>query len=473
MYDVTRRALNCLTFLYTKPEESPVPDILSNFQTQIVASFHLQTQVSDTRDQQNTHAEDTEIEAIFQAYLKGASAGPSQDTLNEATKSLSFLIVRFLESWDGYLRENFYAGGQLQDNELELLAYEASYAFSSLSFNVPLITAQLDNASEEDSVAGQLLSKLSSSWQNVFTSSYINTMQRQISALGPALDDAYYILKKVPRPVAGERPDPDLPSNIIHAITYSLNYWQRAVQWICNQNNSAITESATATTAIIEKATTNMTVSTPPVSTTVNRTTTEAAIETATTSTTVRTSPSDETENPLPLTTELSRQLCQALQTQTGIWQSLMLGQQTLRSFTTESVTRRILNNIMSDFEGVASQAVSKPIQSDVERLRTPMIVVGILVFVIIGGGIILLTLTGQLQSLAAVIALFVGSALTLVSAGLTRVSSTFFPASNQQPPSSNTSANNANLEQRLSSLFGQAGEAIVTAFQDAYNKQC
>jgi hypothetical protein len=148
-----------------------------------------------------------------------------------------------------------------------------------------------------------------------------------------------------------------------------------------------------------------------------------------------------------------------------------MLGQQTLRSFTTESVTRRILNNIMSDFEGVASQAVSKPIQSDVERLRTPIIVVGILVFVIVGGGIALLALTGQLQSLAAVIALFVGSALTLVSAGLTRISSTFSPASNQQSSPSNTTANNGNLEQRLGNLFGQAGEAIVTAFQDAYKQ--
>ncbi len=48
LYDVTRRALNCLTILYTKPEESPLPDILSNFQTQIVLSFLTQTQTSMT-----------------------------------------------------------------------------------------------------------------------------------------------------------------------------------------------------------------------------------------------------------------------------------------------------------------------------------------------------------------------------------------------------------------------------------------
>jgi hypothetical protein len=492
LYDVTRRALNCLTLLYTKPAESLLPDLVSNLQTQIVESFSIQTQASDkgsqkstngeagnpkgsdggaTGNQKNTDEETTAVVSVLEAYLNGVSAGPSPDTLNEAIKSLSFLIVRFLDSWDGYLRENFYAGGILPNNELELLAYEASYALSSLSSTVSLMTMPLENASDADSTAAHLLSKLSSPWQNVFTSSYINTIQRQISELGPALDDAYYILKNVPRPSAGERPNPDLPSNIIHAITYSLDYWQRGVNWICNQNLGDITKSATTTTATIDKATTSTTVSTPPVSTTVSKTTTKAAIETDTTSTSVSTSPANETEKPPPMTPEVSRQLCQALQSQAGIWQSLMLGQQTLRSFTAESVTRRILNNIMSEFESAAKQVETEHVKSEMERLRTPMIVAGILVLVIVGGGIVLLALTGQLQSLAAVIALSIGSALALVSAGLSRVSSTFFPTSNEPSAPSSTTANNANLEQRLGSLFGQAGETIVTAFQNAYKQ--
>ena len=229
LYDVTRRALNCLSLLYTKPEESLLPDLISNFQTQIAESFSIQTQASDTGSQKSTDEETTAIVAVLEAYLNGASAGPSPDSLNDAIKSLSYLIVRFLDSWDGYLRENFYAGGILPNNELELLAYEASFALSSLSSTVSLMTMPLENALDADNT------KLSNSWQNVFTSSYINTVQRQISALGPALDDAYYILKKIPRPAAGEQPNPDLPSTIIHTITYSLDYWLQVVDKICRR----------------------------------------------------------------------------------------------------------------------------------------------------------------------------------------------------------------------------------------------
>ncbi len=144
----------------------------------------------------------------------------------------------------------------------------------------------LENTSKQDNVSAQPLPELTSAWQNFFTSLYITTIQRQVSALGPALDDAYYILKKVSRPVAGGRPDPDLPSNIIHAITYSLDYWQRAIKFMCQQTNSAITGDATTTAAAIERATRSTTVSTPS---------------------------SDGTAKPLALTVDLSRQLRQAL----------------------------------------------------------------------------------------------------------------------------------------------------------------
>jgi hypothetical protein len=459
LYDVTRRALNCLSLLYTKPEGSLLPDLVSNFQRQIVESLSDQAQDSDKesqntsneetgnqggsnegtiQDQENANERASAIETVLEAYLKETLAGPSPDTLNEAIKSLSFLIVRFLDSWDGYLRENFYAGGTLQNNELELLAYEASSALSSLSSAASLMTTTLENASDAD------INKLKASWQNVFTSSYINSIERQISALGPALDDAYYILKKVSRPVAGERPNPDLPSTIIHAITYSLSYWQEVVDKMCRQANS------------------DTTISTP---------TTGAATPTATSSATGSSSSSNETANLPVLTLESSRKLRQALITQAGIWQTLMLGQQTLRSFTAESVTRRILNNFMSEFETWVKQELEQPIQNEVNRFRTPMIVFGVLALVIVGGGIVLLAVTGQLQSLAAVIALFVGSALTLVSSGLTRAGSLLSPAPNTQTATASTTANNANLEERLGSLFGQAGETIVTVFQDAYQQ--
>jgi hypothetical protein len=162
--------------------------------------------------------------------------------------------------------------------------------------------------------------------------------------------------------------------------------------------------------------------------------------------------------------------LRQALITQAGIWQTLMLGQQTMRSFTAESVTKKILNNFMSEFETYVKQELDKPIQKEVQKLGTPLIVFGVLALVIVGGGIALLWATGEIQSLAAVIALFVGSLLTLVSGALTRAGSLLAPPGNQSATSS-TPSNSADLEQRLGSLFGQAGEAIVTVFQDAYKQ--
>jgi len=484
LYDVTRRALNCLNLLYIRPEESLLPDIIHDYQTRIVQSIfkHAQAPSNGTpatspgASQQETAAalqESLEQEAaeILREYLNEAVAGPSQDDLNSAIKFLSFMAVRFLESWDGYLRENFYVGGRLKNNELELLAYEAGRSLSSLSWGISLTTVPLENASEEDSGAAQLLARLSTIWMNVFKSPYINTVQRQISALGPALDDAYYIIKKVPRPLANERPDPDLPGNAIRAITNSLVYWQRAVECICRQTRAGTTVSTTTTEAAIETTTTSALLNTLPMNTTVSTTTTEAAIETTTTSTTLTTSLLDETAQPLALTVELSRELRQALVNQAGIWQSLMLGEQTLRSFTTESVTKRILNNVMAQFESMAEKELLHPAQQQLKQLWTPFIGVGILLLIIVGAGLFLLVQTGQLQSLAAVIALLVGSALTLVSTVLTRASSTFFPASNEQPPTKNAAANNSNLDQRLSSMFGLAGEAIVTAFQNAYKQ--
>jgi hypothetical protein len=436
LYDVTRRALNCLALLYTNPWESLLPDLVSDFQRQIVAALG-QTQTTEsqdgsgngggnqndstgvaTADQENAPAMTPAIAAILEVYINQVSSGPSTESINEAIKSMSYLIVRFLDSWDGYLRENLYAGGVLLNNELELLAYEASYALSSLSSIVSLKSQSLENDPNTD------ITEHFKSWQTVFTDSYMNTIERQISALGPALDDAYYILNTGARPAAGERPNPDLPSTVIHAITYNLDYWQTVVNNMGKTNDPATGG--------------------PP---------SQAALA------------------PFPTLTRASVTMLQrALITQAGIWQTLILGQQTLRSFTAESVTKRILNDFMVQFEGWVRQEMDAQVKTEAQRLQRPLIVIGILALVIVGGGIVLLAVTGQLQSLAAVIALFVGSVLTLVSGALTRAGSLVAPPGNQSA-SSSSPANNASMQQRLGSLFGQAGEAIVTVFQDAYKQ--
>jgi hypothetical protein len=481
LYDVTRRALNCLCLLYTKPEESLVPDILNDYQTEIMQSIFKDAQAPgtvtpaaslDISDQKALAALvdklNQKVADLVQDYLDNTPAEPSSDDLNLAIKFLSFLTVRFLESWDGYLRENFFIGGKLKNNELELLAYEAGRSLSSLSWSISMMTVPLENASEQDTDSAQLVAR---TWLDVFESSHINSVQRQISALGPALDDAYYVIKQVQRTAAGELPDPDLPGNAIHAITYSLYDWQRALDWICHNAFSGTTVSTTAAQMAIKTTKESAVANTPPVDTTVSTTTTEAAIKMTTASATVSNSPSDGTANPPALAVDLSRKLRLALITQAGIWQTLMLGEQTLMSFTTGGVTKRILNNIMAEFENAAKEKVVDTTQKQLKRFWLPMIGLGILLLVILAGGIFLLAQNGQLQSLAAIIALLLGSALTLVSTFLTRISSTFSPASDQRPPPTNTAANTTNMDQRLSSLVGLAGESIITAFQNAYKQ--
>jgi hypothetical protein len=480
LYDVTRRALNCLCLLYTKPEESLVPDIINDFQTEIIQSIFKDAQApstvtptasQDVSDQKVLAALldnlDQKVAELVQDYLDNAPAEPSSDDLNLAIKFLSFLTVRFLESWDGYLRENFFVGGQLKNNELELLAYEAGRSLASLSWTISMMTVPLENASEQDTDS-ELLAQ---TWLNVFESSHINLIQRQISALGPALDDAYYVIKQVQRRPAGELPDPDLPSNAIHTITYSLYYWQRALDWICHNALSGTTVSTSTAQVAIKTTTESAMANTPPVDTTVSTTTTEAAIKMTTASATVSTSPADGAAKPPALALDLSRNLRQALITQSGIWQTLMLGEQTLRSFTTGGVTKRILNNIMTEFENAAKEKVVDTTQKQLKRFWVPMIGLGIFLLVILAGGIFLLAQQGQLQSIAAIIALLLGSALTLVSTFLTRMSSTFSPASDQRPGRANTASSTTNMDQRLSSLVGLAGEAIITAFQNAYKQ--
>jgi len=481
LYDVTRRALNCLCLLYTKPQESLLPDIIHDYQSQIIQSIfrHAQAAISvkpagsqEVLDQKAIAALQDNLEQqvaeVVQDFMDNAFAGPSPDDLNAAIKFLSFLTIRFLESWDGYLRENFFVGGQLKNNELELLAYEAGRSLSTVSWGISLATVPIESAPEQDTDSAQLLAQ---TWLDVLESSHINTVQRQISALGPALDDAYYVIKQVQPSAPGELPDPDLPGNAIHAITYSLYYWQRALKWICDNAPGGTTMSTTTAQVAMKTTTENAVANTPPMDTTVSTTTTEAAIKITTASATVSTSPSNGTQKTPALAVDLSQKLRQALITQSGIWQTLMLGQQTLRSFSTGRVTQRILNNIMTEFENAAKKQVVSTTQNELKRFWLPMIGLGIFLLVILAGGIYLLARSGQLQSLAALIAILFGSALTLVSTFLTRISSTLSPAPGQRPPPTNAAANNTNLEQRLGSLVGLAGEAIVTGFQNAYKQ--
>ena len=78
-------------------------------------------------------------------------------------------------------------------------------------------------------------------WLNVFDEPTIASIQHQISALSTAMDGAYYrVHTDIPRPngnTTQAAQNLDLPSQGIQAITYSLDYWKRAVKKICDEDN--------------------------------------------------------------------------------------------------------------------------------------------------------------------------------------------------------------------------------------------
>lgn len=417
LYDVARRTLNCLALLSTRPEESLIPNVILLYQTLIVQALfrHLSSDTNGPGAFQNVAAissaaqESLEQEAvaILQEYITEALASPAPETVSLAIKIFSFLIVRFLDSWDGYVCENYYVGGMIKNDSLELIAYQAGRSLASLVWGVSLVTMLAENASIGEPDQTDVLNQLCAIWLRAFDSAPMNLLSRQISTLGPFLDDAYYVLKKVQRPEDHAKPGPDVPSRSLHAITYSLVYWQRAIQWICQP-------------------------------------------------------PSNGGASTLLMSVELSRQLRQTLIDQAGIWHSLILGWQTLRSFASDGVTRKIMSALMDEFEETVETNVKETSESVFNRYRVPIIVGGSIFLVFIVGAIILLALTKQLEGLLAIIGLVVGSGVTAVSAFLSR-------ADSMVAGEEHNVGNMANKS--MGGLLSLAGGEIATVFQSAYKQ--
>jgi hypothetical protein len=276
-----RRALNCLTLLLTDPRDSLIPDNIRQLQDPLLKSI---------------------------TNNSNASSDNKSDK-NAGIKVLSGLTVTFLMQWDGYVRENLYASSNVGNNEIMLTAYEAGRSLAGLSWSVSAVAAPLENTIQ---VAGQdqeklkdLAEKLSDAWLNAFDARDIAHIQYQISALSTALDDAYYrVNTNIERPdpkATLVQPNPALPSEAIHAITNSLDYWKRSVELMC-----------------------------------------------------VPSTPASQPFKVPSLNWELSRQLRGKLVEQAQAWQALLLGQQTVQDFTSEKVTQRILQDCIADFEDAA-----------------------------------------------------------------------------------------------------------------------
>jgi len=425
LYDVTRRAINCLTLLYTNQNESLIPDTVSDFQKQLVQNVTNFSQLAVT------------INNTPQSGQPGTNqaALPFDQQMNNAIQLLSNQTVRFLETWDTYARETLYVNGgeDVQANEIQLVAYEAGRAMSSLSWGITTTIVPIENAlnyapnadpstSQEAKNDPALQQHLEEAWLKVFDERSIASIQQQISALSTAMDDAYYrVHPDIPRPnpnSSAERTNLALPSQTIQAITFSLDYWKRAVQLICNgqPNTNAGTPSPGG-------------VSKPVI---------------------------------IPsMTRQASSQLRLALVQQAEIWQPLLLHQQSLLDFSTQYVTQRILNDFMGAFE----KATSKEIQDQIRRYRIPLIIGGGVILLLLGLFVLLLILVPSLsQALVSGFALVVGGIVGFFGTAVARLSSAFSPARSGATAAPESAG-------PISAIPGLAGTALVEAFQNGYKQ--
>lgn len=429
LYDVTRRALNGLTLLLTTPADSLVPELLNRLQLALT-------------------------NAVFNMYY---AANPPQNRQAAVLKTLSDVIVSLLEAWDSFIRESFYlsvaetegaeTGSVASGTELELTAYDAGRSLANLSWGASVILAPLESifpVGQQNAAPQKLDQKARETWLNVFNDRDINHVQYQMMALSTALDDAYYRVNKTIKPRAVHDPtvppDPNLPSQAIQTMVQSLDYWQRAIQRMCSESaelkprqapipprmtwpqiqaqsaTSAQTQAAAAPAGQSPK-------SNPP----------QTAIG---------------SNNPAPnvsqlalLDWQMSATLRIELIQQSYVWQSLLLCQQGLDSFSVDKITHKIIDEFMADLE--------KIVQREIRRTTFMWVLFGALVVIIA----ILIWLAATYAHIS------LGSLIPVAS--ITAVGALVAPFVN-------------GLKSRLGKLgsyFGAAGASIEQAIEHGYDQ--
>ena len=510
LYDATRRAFNCLTLLYTDPQYSLIPATVSEFQKQLVQSVanvsRLATTLSNMAQPGQAQADPATLEQSVPGQGDGALTGqpqavasavdvaalPFEDQKNSAIQIVSNQAVHYLETWDCYARESLYvsAGNDVEDNEMQIVAYEAGRALASLSWGISTAIVPVENAmnaalnaESSDQEMGnlrealfthpELKQQLKGAWMSVFDETNITTIQRQISALSTAMDEAYYRTHPdIPRQDASDvqvQPNLDLPSQTIRAITYSLDYWKRAVQKICNegdqqsvtagplQNGAQNVGSMPANAATLPQLS-------PPSPEAKTQSNGSSNANAGVSSSIEVASPSA-----IPaMTWQTSNQLRLSLIQQAEIWQPLLLAQQSLRTFTTQYVTQRIWNDFMQEFEQAARNDLLNPLEKQARRYLIPAIAGVVLLVILVLIVVLLFRIPNLEQSLITAFVFVVGSVLGFLGTAANRVSAFFSSASNEQSPGTN--ANMASAV-RPPTIFGLTGLALIDAFQNGYKQ--
>ncbi len=461
LYDVARRALNGLTLLYTDPEESLIPE---------TAKEHLWWLIQNMLHP-NEHQESD--------YLEDTTPPPTSDDIELAIIVLSGLLVRLLDGWDSFLRESFYVEMDEQSNnsEVELIAYEAGRTLSLLSWSFSAVIAPLENivaslsADDLSIVEEELMQQVSATLQSVFADREIMHIQRQIFSLSTALDDAYYRANPNVARVTDSltQTNPELPSAAIHAVKHSLNYWQRAVAMLC----PPLTAQENAPSNPVDNSGGSICTITFSDSSGTSR----FPIK-------VMRKEGEPLSFLLPVFRwELAKKLRKALVEQSQIWQSLILCQQNLNSFSIEKITQRLLSDFMQQFEQATEEAIQRSEQavwqniSHMRGLRWLLIGSGVLlIFFVVAVVFFLAFQQQQIQTALSILILILGGIVGFFGSVMNRVSSWLLPIfSPATPTTANAPAGAASpagdLTQHFTNLFDVAGSTIVDAFQAGYKQ--
>jgi hypothetical protein len=379
LYDVTRRAINCLTLLLTSAEATLIQNAILANQKQLVDAIATAT----------TYKPDNSVSAVSQDDQKK----------QHAIKVLTNLIVQLLDAWDSFLRENYYVDPDAHNTELELTAYESGRSLASISWGASVILAPLESLFKQgtevqanlaaklgvitsDNVSANaqqaLIDKARKTWLNVFNDRDINFVQYQIMALSTALDEAYYrVNPNIKRTDPNDPtipPNPNLPGQAIQAVVQSLNYWQRAITRICSLEDDV----RPLPNPQQGKPWSGQQASDPAAATTAAG----QAQQPEPSQNPTQTVPPGQAKTPSKLLNwTMSIDLRNELAQQSYIWQSLVLCQQGLQSFSIDKVTQKILNEFMSDFE----QAIKEDLWRTTKKWWIFIAVIGLIVLGLVG----------------------------------------------------------------------------------------
>lgn len=502
LYDAARRTFNCLTLLYTDPQYSLIPNTVSEFQKQLVQNINnvsqLAATLSNTTQPGQPQVDPVTLDQAGPPQGDGAATGqlqavasavdiatlPFEDQKNSAIQIVTNQAIHYLETWDCYARESLYVsgGGDVEANEMQIVAYEAGRALASLSWGITTATVpieiamqaaldsnasadqEMDNLKKALSTHPELKQQLKDAWVSVFNDTSITSIQRQASALSTAMDEAYYrVHTDIPRQDSSDvlvQPNLDLPSQTIRTIIYSLDYWKRAVQLICNED---VEQSGTAVPVQTGTRTQNAVTLPQPAPTVPGAKIASNGHSNG--SADVSSSAGVTKPSAIPtMAWETSSRLRLSLIQQAGVWQPLLLCQQSLSTFTTQYVTQRIWNDFIQEFEMAAHNELFNPLEKEARRYLLPAIA-GVVVLLILGLVVVLLLRIPNLQqSLITAFVFIVGSVLGFFGTVANRVGGFFSTASSEQPAGAATTS-------PTPSIFGLTGSALIDAFQNGYKQ--